>query len=135
MKESLIDTDILSYYMRGLQKVIPRAQKYLRQFGHFNVSSLTVFEILKGLRKKKLVEKEEIFQTEILKHQVFALDYAVMDTAATLLTVLEDKGTPIAYGDLFVASTALAHDLILVTNNTKHFSKVEGLVLENWAKP
>lgn len=135
MKESLIDTDILSYYMRGLRKVVPRAQKYLKQFGHFNVSSLTVFEILKGLRKKKLVEKEEIFQTEILKHQVFALDYAVMDTAATLLTLLEDKGTPIAYGDLFVASTALAHDLILVTNNTKHFSKVEGLALENWAKP
>jgi len=135
MKESLIDTDILSYYMRGLRKVVPRAQKYLKQFGYLNVSSLTVFEILKGLRKKRLVEKEKIFQTEILKHKVFALDYAVMDTAATLLTALEDKGTPIAYGDLFIAATALAHDLILVTNNTKHFSKVEGLVLENRTKP
>jgi tRNA(fMet)-specific endonuclease VapC len=135
MKGSLIDTDILSYYMRGLREVVPRAQKYLKQFGHFNVSSLTVFEILKGLRKKRLVEKEKIFQTEILKHKVFGLDYAIMDTAATLLTTLEDKGTPIAYGDLFVAATALTHDLILVTNNTKHFSKVEGLVLENWTKP
>jgi tRNA(fMet)-specific endonuclease VapC len=135
MKESLIDTDILSYYMRGLREVVPRAQKYLKQFGHFNVSSLTVFEILKGLRKKRLVEKEKIFQTEILKHKVFGLDYAIMDTAATLLTDLEDKGTPIAYGDLFVAATTLTHDLILVTNNTKHFSKVEGLVLENWTKP
>ena len=135
MKESLIDTDILSYYMRGLREVVPRAQKYLKQFGHFNVSSLTVFEILKGLRKKRLVEKEKVFQTEILKHKVFGLDYAIMDTAATLLTALEDKGTPIAYGDLFVAATALTYDLILVTNNTKHFSKVEGLVLENWTKP
>ena len=27
MKESLIDTDILSYYMRGLREVVPRAQK------------------------------------------------------------------------------------------------------------
>lgn len=135
MKESLIDTDILSYYMRGLREVVPRAQKYLKQFGHFNDSSLTVFEILKGLRKKRLVEKEKIFQTEILKHKVFGLDYAIMDTAATLLTALEDKGTPIAYGDLFVAATVLTHDLILITNNTKHFSKVEGLVLENWTKP
>ena len=58
-----------------------------------------------------------------------------MDTEATLLTALEDKGTPIAYGDLFVAATALTYDLILVTNNTKHFSKVEGLVLEHWTKP
>lgn len=68
MKECLIDTDILSYYMRGLREVVPSAQKYLKQFGRFNVSSITVFEILKGLRKKRLVEKEKVFQTEILKH-------------------------------------------------------------------
>ena len=135
MKECLIDTDILSYYMRGLREVVPQAQKYLGQFGYFNVSSLTVFEILKGLRKKRLKGKEKVFQKEILKHKVFALDYAVMDRAATLLTALEEQGTPIAHGDLFIAATALTHDLILVTNNTEHFSKVEGLVLENWSKP
>jgi len=134
MKESLIDTDILSYYMRGLREVVPRAQKYQEEFGYFNVSSLTVFEILKGLRKKRLKGKEKVFQKEILKHKVFALDYAIMDSAATLLTALEKKGTPIAHGDLFIAATALTHDLILVTNNTEHFSKVEGLVLENWTK-
>jgi len=38
MKECLIDTDILSYYMRGLREVVPPAQKYLKQFGHLNVS-------------------------------------------------------------------------------------------------
>jgi len=32
MKESLIDTDILSYYMRGLREVVPRAQKYQEEF-------------------------------------------------------------------------------------------------------
>lgn len=135
MRECLIDTDILSYYMRGLREVVPHAQKYLGTFGSFNVSSLTVFEILKGLRKKRLKRKEGVFQREILKHKVFALDYAVMDRAATLLTALEEKGTPIAHGDLFIAATALIHDLILVTNNTAHFSKVKGLVLENWTKP
>jgi tRNA(fMet)-specific endonuclease VapC len=134
MNECLIDTDILSYYMRGLREVVPRAQKYLGEFGYFNVSSLTVFEILKGLRKKRLKGKEKVFQKEILKHKVFALDYAIMDRAATLLTALEEKGTPIAHGDLFIAATALTHDLILVTNNAKHFSKVEGLALENWSK-
>ena len=120
--------------MRGLREVVPRAQEYLGEFGYFNVSSLTVFEILKGLRKKRLKGKEKVFQKEILKHKVFALDYAIMDSAATLLTALEEKGTPIAHGDLFIAATALTHDLILVTNNTEHFSKVEGLVLENWTK-
>ena len=134
MKARLVDTDILSYYMRGHQAVVSRSQEYLKEFGCFNVSSLTVFEILKGLRKKGLKEKEEVFQNEILKHNVIALDYGIMDKAASLLTTLEQKGTPIAHADLFIASTAIVHELILVTNNTPHFSRVEGLMIENWVK-
>lgn len=134
MKECIIDTDILSYYMRGVPQVVMQAKKYQEQFGSFNMSSLTIFEILRGLRKKGLVEKEQIFQAEMLKHNVFGLNYSVMDRAATLIVKLEKNGTPLAYGDLFIASTALSHNLILVTNNTAHFSKVEGLVLENWVK-
>ena len=134
MKARLVDTDILSYYMRGHQAVVSRSQEYLKEFGCFNVSSLTVFEILKGLRKKGLKEKEEVFQNEILKHNVISLDYGIMDKAASLLTTLEQKGIPIAHADLFIASTAIVHELILVTNNTPHFSRVEGLMIENWVK-
>lgn len=36
--------------------------------------------------------------------------------------------------DLLIASTALTHNLILVTNNEKHFQRIQGLDLENWAK-
>lgn len=134
MKECIIDTDILSYYMRGVPQVVTQVQRYLKQYGSFNVSSLTIFEILKGLRKKGLSEKEKTFQSEMLKHNVFGLDYSIMDVAAALLVDLEEKGTPLPYGDLFIASTALARNLVLVTNNTEHFSRIEGLVLENWMK-
>jgi len=134
MRECMIDTDIFSYYLRGVPQVIIQAQEYLKLFSFFNFSSLTVFEILKGLRKKKLFEKEKLFQNEIVKHNIFALDHSIMDTAATLLVGLEEKGTPIAHGDLFIASTAITHDLILITNNTDHFSKIDGLVLGNWMK-
>jgi len=132
MKECLIDTDIFSYYMRGVPHVVTRARNYLRQFGYFNISSLTVFEVLKGLRKKKLAKKEEIFRAEIVKHHVIGLDYFVADKAATLLTNLEKEGTPLAHADLFIASAALTYNLALVTNNTGHFSKIRELILENW---
>lgn len=132
MKKCLIDTDILSYYMRGVPEVVSEGRKYLKQFGSFAFSTLTVFEILKGLRKKKLLEKELLFQAHVAKHDVLALDYSIMDTAASLLVDLEEKGTPIAHGDLFIASTALTYGLILVTNNTAHYSKIKGLELENW---
>jgi tRNA(fMet)-specific endonuclease VapC len=45
---------------------------------------------------------------------------------------LERAGTPIGPYDLMIAATALAHDLILVTNNTREFARVAGLQIEDW---
>jgi tRNA(fMet)-specific endonuclease VapC len=45
---------------------------------------------------------------------------------------LDRAGTPIGASDLLIASSALAHSLILVTHNTCEFSRVEGLALEDW---
>lgn len=46
----------------------------------------------------------------------------------------EKSGIPLDDFDLILASSALAHNLVLVTNNLKHFQRVEGLRLTNWAE-
>jgi len=45
---------------------------------------------------------------------------------------LATSGTPIGPNDLLISSIALANNLILVTHNTREFSRVEGLRLEDW---
>lgn len=45
---------------------------------------------------------------------------------------LEAQGIPIGSHDMLIAAIALAHDLIVVTHNIKHFSRVEGLKVEDW---
>jgi tRNA(fMet)-specific endonuclease VapC len=45
---------------------------------------------------------------------------------------LEKKGTPIGPMDLLIASISMTANLILVTNNTKEFSRIGKLKLENW---
>ena len=45
---------------------------------------------------------------------------------------LAASGTPIGSNDLLIASIALANNLILVTHNTREFSRVQGLRLEDW---
>ena len=47
---------------------------------------------------------------------------------------LESNGNRLDDFDLLIASTALAHNLVLVTNNKKHFQRIEGLKLEKWCK-
>ena len=45
---------------------------------------------------------------------------------------LESKGLKIGDMDTFIAATALEEELIVVTGNTEHFSRIEGLKVENW---
>lgn len=47
-------------------------------------------------------------------------------------TNLESRGVPIGAYDLQIAAIALLHNLILVTHNTREFSRVEGLQFEDW---
>ncbi len=50
----------------------------------------------------------------------------------TVASELADRGSPIGEYDALIAAHAVALELTLVTNNVKHFSRVAGLVVENW---
>lgn len=54
------------------------------------------------------------------------------EVAGRIRADLRAKGTPIGGNDLLIAATALAHDAVLVTHNTREFSRVSGLRLEDW---
>lgn len=47
---------------------------------------------------------------------------------------LEKRGVIINGNDLLIAAHALSKDLTLVTNNIREFSRVNGLIIENWAE-
>lgn len=52
--------------------------------------------------------------------------------AGDLLAQLRKKGQSIGLEDILISATAMAHRLVLVTANIKHFSKIDGLTVENW---
>jgi tRNA(fMet)-specific endonuclease VapC len=60
-------------------------------------------------------------------------DDAAAEVYGRIRANLAARGTPIGPNDLMIAATALANNLILVTHNTKEFSRVTGLILEDWA--
>jgi tRNA(fMet)-specific endonuclease VapC len=53
---------------------------------------------------------------------------------ASIRTHLENAGTPIGNNDMLIAAHALATDSIVVTDNTKEFSRIPGLKIENWLR-
>ena len=67
--------------------------------------------------------------------QVAPFDEADAASAARLKALLASVGRPIGAYDLLIAGQALARNWILVTANTREFSRVPGLVVEDWTIP
>jgi tRNA(fMet)-specific endonuclease VapC len=57
-----------------------------------------------------------------------------VEKAAEIQAELNEAGTPLSIPDIFIASSAIVNDFILVTNNEGHFTRINELRLENWVK-
>jgi tRNA(fMet)-specific endonuclease VapC len=64
---------------------------------------------------------------------IFPLGEATLKRFGALKTQLRQSGQPLPDFDLLIASVALVENRILVTNNTRHYERIPGLQLENWA--
>lgn len=125
----LLDTDTASYFIRGEPSVVSTA---LAQIEDWCISSVTYLELSNGLFQTEN-EVVEMAVTEFLR-DVRVVEFASMDAleAGRLLAKLKSAGTPIGHFDTLIAAHALSLKLTLVTNNTKHFGKVDGLTTANW---
>lgn len=71
--------------------------------------------------------------TEVLPRCTWLpIDADVCVRTADLSAQLRLAGKTIDWADLFIAATALVHDLVVVTRNVKHFDRIDGLQIENW---
>jgi tRNA(fMet)-specific endonuclease VapC len=94
---------------------------------------VTKAEILTGVGLASHPEKHRTVANEFLG-TVPVLDFpdAATPHYADMRADLQRRGELIGANDLFIAAHARALDLTLVTNNTREFSCVRGLRLENW---
>ena len=128
----LIDTDILIYSLKGNEKVISNFQS--KKNNPKSISVISYGELIHGAKKSKYVEKNLANVKRLIEiFPVINITPAVMDTFGELKANLEKSGNIIDDMDLLIGSTALVHNLTLVTNNINHFSRIEGLELENWS--
>lgn len=131
----LLDTDLLSYLMRGHPEVTEHARAYLAQYGQLSFSLMTRYEILRGLYAKSATSQIQRFVALCRRSDVLAITEAVVDRAAELYGQLRQRGIQVGDADLLIAATALIHDLSLGTNNERHYNVIDGLTLTNWTQP
>jgi len=130
----LLDTNIVSYWMRGDKAVISRLMTF-RPFD-LAISAITLAEILYGIEKSPVRKQERRQKIDSICSQleVMVFDERAAEKYSIIRVYLEKKGVPISERDLQIASIALAGQCMVVTHNTKEFKRIEDLTLEDWAE-
>jgi len=127
-----LDTNIISYLLRGDKDVIQRWWQERTQGNESIISIIVYFEAKRGLLAANATTKLKAFERMIATLGVTALSIEDMDTASHIYVKLKKQGKPIEDADLLIAAQAITRGYTLVTNNVKHFQGIEGLAIENW---
>ena len=129
-----LDSNICIFYLRNPQGALARK---INSFNNedIKIPAMVKGELLTGAMKSARRDRN------IAEVMSFLADYEIVpfddDSAWTygeIKSALELKGQPIGYNDTIIAATVLAHNGILITNNTREFMRVEGLECEDWTK-
>ena len=127
----LLDTNTCIYFLNGNESL-------KKKFGKIGVYSLSISncvlaELYFGAYRSKKVE-ENVKHIELFKKNLTILSDS--EESARLFgkikAELRSKGTIIEDFDILIASIAISNNHILITNNTEHFERIEGLKIQNW---
>lgn len=128
----MLDTNICIFLIR--QKS-PLLLTKLRSFtlGAIGVSTITVAELTFGVEKSQYVaQNHHALQQFLLPLEIAEFDHDAAMAYGQIRAYVERNGMPIGALDTLIAAHAVSLGITLVTNNTKEFSRIPALTIEDW---
>lgn len=130
----LLDTNILIAAMKAHPAVCRRLEQ--TPVSDLLLSAIVPGELEAGAEKSQHCERNRARVVEWVRHfSLVGLNAAACRSYGVIRATLERQGTPIGGNDLWIAAQALAAGYVLVSDNTREFVRVPGLLLENWTVP
>lgn len=130
MKKYLLDTCIVVFLFRDKYDVAKR----MDEVGLENcyISEVTVAELQAGVEKSSSKKFNQMMLDKFVEMVNVVPFSSVIKRYAKEKVATERQGTPVADFDLLIGCSALENDLVMVTDNVKHFQPIPGLIIENW---
>lgn len=129
----LLDTNIISAILKENEKVKKSVQKAIREGKEILIDGISYYEIKRGLLSANATNQLDRFNLLCKRFGLIWLEtQSIFDTAAEIYADLQQKGKLIEDADILIASVVKTWELILVTDNTRHFQRIQGLRMENW---
>ena len=126
MMQYLVDTDWAIDHMRRRELVVNRIRE-LAPFG-LGISIVSLGELYEGEFNSATPEAEaRVLRIFLNGVEIIPLDETICRIFARERSRLRASGTLIGDMDILIGSTALRHGLTLLTNNRRHFERLDGL--------
>lgn len=126
----LLDTNTISLALRGIGNVGDRLRETTPS--EVCVSTITEAELWFGVRKRKSKKLENCVRQILAPIEKIEFSSEAAMIFGKIHADLEAKGMTIGACDSMIAAIAIEHNLTLVTDNIKHFSRVKKLKTVNW---
>jgi predicted nucleic acid-binding protein len=127
-----LDSNIISYFLANDKKIIDRMNFEIDQGNEFLIPPIVYYEIRRGLMSFNAPKKTSAFEELCIRLEIGIIERETLEIAAALYARLKKKNIVIEDADLLIAAYCIRNDLILVTNNVKHFINIEELNILNW---
>jgi tRNA(fMet)-specific endonuclease VapC len=127
----LLDTDMVIYSLKGNEAVKQNLRTHIND--PIKITVVTLMELYYGAYKSQKVTANLARLKMIERNmEIISSDEKSAEIFGMIKADLENRGIPLDDFDIMIASCALVHNLTLVTNNIKHFKRIDGLKLTNW---
>ena len=129
----LLDTSICIYIINARPPaVLARFHRF--RLGEIGLSSVVASELAYGVAKSSSERNRNALKMFLAPLEIMPFDAKVVWTYGEIRADLERRGQSIGSLDTMIAAHAISLDAVLVTNNTREFSRVKSLKLENWVE-
>lgn len=132
----LLDTNILSELVKKTPSTYLISKLRSKQNSELFTSSICVMELRFGSRLREDFESfwDHLDREVISRINILPVGGNESVIAGDILGQLRIVGQTIGVEDVLIAASAINNNCIMVTGNIRHFSRIEGLVIENWLK-
>lgn len=128
----LLDTNTCIRYLNRSSEAVVR-QITTRSPDEVCICDIVKFELYYGAyRSSRIAENLQTLEQFFADLTSYPFDGQAAQICGRIRTTLQNQGTPIGAYDVQIAAIALTHNLTLVTHNTREFSRVDGLAIEDW---
>ena len=132
MRRCLLDTDVLSLYLRGDARVTQRVVEYLQHYTQIEMSIISYYELRRGLVRINAQRRIEQLEAFVHSCQLWEVNQEVAREASEIAGQLAARGARLDDADVIIGATARVIGIAVATRNVRHFSRIDGIVVEKW---